>query len=99
MQCNSQGGVLQVLYSFEYALYVIYCYSTWVLKCIAELRNSQKLKEAQKVIKAWSIMNQFQFTITIPNDRGDLIGPEGILLDPNFVQIGFLEIVNCNCKL
>ena len=44
-------------------------------------------------------MNQFQFTITIPNDRGDLIGPEGILLDPNFVQIGFLEIVNCNCKL
>ena len=45
---------------------------------------------------AWSIMNQFQFTITIPNDRGDLIGPEGILLDPNFVQIGFLEIVNCN---
>ena len=49
--------------------------------------------------KARSIMNQFQFTITIPNDRGDLIGPEGILLDPNFVQIGFLEIVNCNCKL
>ena len=49
--------------------------------------------------EARSIMNQFQFTITIPNDRGDLIGPEGILLDPNFVQIGFLEIVNCNCKL
>eukprot|EP00976_Prorocentrum_cordatum_P110780 1195261-Prorocentrum_minimum.AAC.1 len=37
-------------------------------------------------------LGQFQFTIPILIDHGDLIGPEGILLDPNFVQFGFWKL-------